>query len=108
LDRAKAIILTPKEEWPVIDRETTSSGDIFTRYAVPLAAIGPVAQFIGSQAFGYRAFGVTYRPSFTASLSTAILTFVLSLVGLFIISLVADKIAPKFGGESSSRNAFKV
>lgn len=106
--RAKAIILKPKEEWPVIDRETTPSGDIFTRYALPLAAIGPVAQFIGGQVFGYGAFGVTYRPSIASGLSMAILGFVLSLVGLFVVSFIADKLAPKFGGESSSRSAFKL
>ena len=38
----------------------------------------------------------------------AILGFVLSLVGLFVVSFIADKLAPKFGGESSSRSAFKL
>jgi len=57
--RAKAIILKPKEEWPVIDRETTPSGDIFTRYALPLAANGPVAQSIGGQVFSFGTFGIT-------------------------------------------------
>lgn len=108
IERAKAIILKPKEEWPVIDREPTSSGDIFTRYAVPLAAIGPIALFIGSQVFGFGAFGITYRPSLMSSLSLAITSFVLGLVGLFVLSFVADKLAPNFGGESNSRNAFKL
>ncbi|MBT2185754.1 Yip1 family protein [Sphingobium nicotianae] len=108
VERAKAIILKPKDEWPVIDRETTSSGDIFTRYAVPLAAIGPVALLIGSQLFGYGAFGITYRPSLMSSLSLAITSFVLGLIGLFALSFVADKLAPNFGGASSSRNAFKL
>jgi hypothetical protein len=106
--RVKAIILRPKEEWPVIERETTPSGEIFMRYAVPLAAIGPVAQFIGSQVFGYSAFGVSIRPSFATSLSLAISGFVLSLIGLFVISFVADRLAPKFGGEQNARNAFKL
>ena len=108
VERAKAIILKPKDEWPVIERELTSSGDIFTRYAVPLAAIGPVALFIGSQLFGYGAFGITYRPSVTAGLSIAVTSFVLGLVGLLVLTLVADKLAPNFGGESNSRNAFKL
>lgn len=108
VDRAKAIILKPKEEWPVIDRETTPSGDIFTRYVVPLAAIGPVASLLGSQLFGFSALGISFRPSFMFSVSTAILTFVLALVSVFVISFIADKLATNFGGESSSRNAFKL
>lgn len=108
VDRAKAIILQPKAEWPVIQTEATPSGEIFTRYAVPLAAIGPVAQLLGSQLFGFSAFGVTYRPSLAGSLSMAIIGFILSLLGIFIISFIANKLAPKFGGEQSSRMAFKL
>jgi len=105
--RAKAIILKPRETWPVIAREATPSGDIFTRYALPLAAIGPVAVFLGGQLFGYSV-GFTFRPSIMSALAMAIGTYVMSLVGLFIVSFVADWLAPKFGGESSSRNAFKL
>jgi len=106
--RAKAIILKPKEEWPVIERETASSGDIFTRYALPLAAIGPVATFLGGQIFGYGAFGVSFKPSLVGGLSQAVISYVLSLIGLFVICFVANKLAPSFGGETSSRNAFKL
>ena len=108
VERAKAIILQPRSEWPVIEAETTPSGEIFTRYAVPLAAIGPVAQLLGSQLFGFSAFGVTYRPSLAGGLSMAIIGFILALLGIFIISFIANKLAPKFGGESSSRAAFKL
>jgi hypothetical protein len=41
-------------------------------------------------------------------LSQAIISFVLSLVGLFVISFIANKLAPTFGGESNSRRAFKL
>lgn len=108
VERAKAIILKPREEWPIIERETVSSGDLFTRYAVPLAAIGPVSQFIGGQLFGYGALGFTYRPGIMGGLSMALVGYVLSLIGLFVISFAANKLAPTFGGESSSRNAFKL
>jgi hypothetical protein len=108
VERAKAIILRPKTEWPIIEREPSSSGEIFTRYAIPLAAIGPLAQFIGGQVFGYGAFGISYRPSLMSGLSMAMSGFVLSLVGLFIITFIADKLAGKFGGVSNSRNAFKL
>ena len=57
--RAKAILLRPREEWPVIAREPMSSGDLFTSYALPLAAIAPAAGFLGSQIFGYSAGAIT-------------------------------------------------
>ena len=60
-ERAKAIILTPKDEWLKIAGETTSQRDILLHYAIPLTAIGPVASFIGGQMFGYGAFGFSYR-----------------------------------------------
>ena len=108
VERAKAIILTPKDEWPRIAAETTSQRDILIRYAIPLAAIGPVAAFLGGQIFGYGAFGFSYKPGLIAGLSTAVITFVLGLVGLFVVSLIADWLAPKFEGEANKLQAFKL
>ncbi|MCW2350534.1 MULTISPECIES: Yip1 family protein [unclassified Sphingobium] len=108
MERAKAIILKPKAEWPVIAAETTPSGDIFTNYALPLAGISPIAAFVGGQLFGFGAFGFSYRPSLMGGLSMAVTSFILALVSLFLISFIANKLAPKFGGVGSSRNAFKL
>ena len=49
VERAKAITLKPDESWPQIAAEQTTPGDIITRYAMPLLAIGPVASFIGRE-----------------------------------------------------------
>ena len=95
VDRGKAIILKPTEEWPRIAVETDSQGDILRNYVVPLAAIGPVAGLIGSQLFGYGALFVSYRPSIVSSLVTALLSFVLTIVGVFVLAAIADWLAPK-------------
>jgi hypothetical protein len=108
VDRAKAIILTPKDEWPKIALETTSQGDILRSYVLPLAAIGPIASFIGGQVFGYGALGFSYRPSLIWSLSNAIISYVLSIVAVFVLMLIADFLAPKFDGQSNRLNAFKM
>ncbi len=42
--RIKAILMTPKTEWPIVARETARTGDVFTSYVMPLAAIGPEAE----------------------------------------------------------------
>jgi len=106
--RAKAMILSPRDEWPRIEAETETAQEVFLHYAVPLAAIGPVAQLIGSQVFGYSVLGISYRPGLVASISTAIISYVLTLVGVLVLSLIADLLAPKFGGVSSRTNAMKL
>jgi hypothetical protein len=106
--RIKAILLRPRAEWPVIAREPMSSGDLFTNYALPLAAIGPVAGFLGSQLLGYSAGGMVYRPSVLGSLGFALAGYVQALVGLFVISFIVKRLAPSFGGEASARGAFKL
>lgn len=108
IDRAKNILLEPLEEWPKIEAETTSIQEILTRYVLPLAAIGPVASLIGSQVFGMGGFGITIRPSLMSSLSTAIVTYVMSVIGIFVLSLIADFLAPKFDGQSNRVSAFKL
>jgi len=106
--RVKAIILAPKDEWPVIAAETRSSGAIFTRYVLPLAAIGPVASLIGGQVLGYDAFGFTYRPDLTAALGTALIGFLLTLVGVVVLTFIAEFLAGKFGGQANRAQAFKL
>lgn len=108
VDRAKGIILKPVEEWPKIAAETDSQSEILKNYVLPLAAIGPIASLIGSQIFGYGALFVSYRPSIVSSLVTALLSFVLTIVGVFVLAAIADWLAPKFEGQSNKANAFKL
>jgi hypothetical protein len=106
--RARAIVLAPKEEWPRIAAEPQTPGDIFTRYVIPLAAIGPVATLIGGQVFGYGAFGFTYRPKLLPALGTAAITFLLTLVSIVILTFIAEFLAPRFGGQANRAQAFKL
>jgi hypothetical protein len=108
VDRVKSILLTPKEEWPRIDAEPATIGGLYTSYVVPLAAIPAAAGLIGALAFGYSFFGVTWRPSIGSALSMAVTQYVLALVGVFVLSLIVDWLAPTFGGVKNNINAFKV
>lgn len=108
VDRAKSIIMKPAEEWPKIAEEPASIGDIFVKYAVPLAAIGPVSTLIGSQIFGYGAFGFSFKPSFMGALGAAVVSYVAMLVGLFVLMLIANFLAPRFGGAQDNTRAFKL
>lgn len=108
IDRVKAILLKPKEEWPRIEAEQTSQAQILTGYVLILAAIGPIAEFLGSQIFGRSFLFVEFRPSFMSSIVSAIVNYILAVVGIFILAFITDFLAPKFDGQSSKLNAFKL
>lgn len=52
VDRAKNILLSPNSEWEVIRSESTTTAELFTKYAVILAAIPAIAGFIGYYLIG--------------------------------------------------------
>ncbi|MGR4893089.1 Yip1 family protein [Sphingopyxis sp. LARHCG72] len=108
IQRAKDILLKPKETWPVIAAEPATTQSIYVPYVVALAAIGPVAQFIGGQVFGFTAFGVTYHPPIASALVSAILSYGLTLATVFLLALVIDGLAPNFGGQKDQVQALKV
>lgn len=108
VERAKAITLQPDATWPKIAAEQTSSGDILTRYALPLAAIGPIASFIGGQLFGISMLFATIKPGLMGGLTMAVTSFAMSLVALVILTFIADFLAPNFGGQSNRAQAFKL
>lgn len=108
VERVKGILLKPKDEWPKIAAEPATPADLIIRYALPLLAIGPIASFLGGQIFGYGAFGFSYRPGLMAGLTGAITGFVVALIAVMVLALIADALAPKFGGESNRTNAFKL
>jgi Yip1 domain len=109
VNRAKNICLTPNTEWPVIAAEPTPPATLITEYVVPLAAIGAVAGFIGGSIVGtgLGMFG-SYRLPLVTGLTLAVFTFVMAIVGCFIISLIINALAPTFGGQKDSNQALKV
>src|SRR3546814_17493263 len=62
VQRAKDILLKPKETWPVIAAEPATTQSIYVPYVVVLAAIGPIAQFIGGPVFGFTHIGLPFPP----------------------------------------------
>lgn len=108
IQRAKDILLKPKETWPVIAAEPATTQSIYMPYVLALAAIGPLAGFIGGQVFGITLFGVTYHPPLVTALVSAIVSYGLSLASVFILALVIDGLAPSFGGQKDQVQALKV
>ena len=108
VERIKRLLTAPAQEWPRIDAEPMTIKSIYTGWVVPLAAIGPVAALIGSLVFGIPILGITIRPSIGAAVGTAVAGYVVALIGVYILSLIINALAPSFGGTKNAVSAFKV
>jgi hypothetical protein len=109
VERVKRILLTPKTEWEVIDAEPATAAELYTRYIAPLAAIGPIAQLIGYSAFGVSVpFVGTYRVPIGSAITQAIVMYVLTLAGTYVLALIIDALAPTFNGQRSQIQALKL
>ena len=108
VDRAKAILLTPQKEWPVIEAESTSPASLYTGYIVPLAAVPAVSSLIGLTVFGISLLGTSFRVPIGDALPRVAVQYVLTLVGVFIMALIVDALAPTFGGTKSQIQALKL
>jgi hypothetical protein len=108
VERAKNLLLQPKVEWPVIDAEPHTVQGLYTQYIMILAAIGPVAAFIGYSLIGISGFGYSYRVPIAAGIAHMVMSYLLMLGSVYLMALVIDALAPTFGGEKNFMQAFKV
>jgi len=99
--RAKNILTSPKTEWPVIAGEGTGTGALYAGYVAPLAAIPPIAAIVGNLLFGE-------DMTFGQSVTIGIVRFVIALVGVYVLGLIASKIAPSFGGKDDLAQGLKL
>lgn len=106
--RAKNIILSPKTEWQVIDAEPATVGGLYGGYIAILAAIPPIAMAVGLLLFGLNLIIIVIHPSTTYILTSAITQYVLALVGVFVLALIIDALAPTFGGTKNRIQALKA
>jgi Yip1 domain len=100
VERVKAILLTPKSEWLVIESEPGDPAYLFTNYVAILAAIPPVCGFIGGVVFG--------RVGIVSGLAGAVIQYLLAFVLVYVVGLIIDALAPTFGGEKDQPNALKL
>jgi hypothetical protein len=109
IERVKAILLTPKTEWPVIAEEPTSVADLYKNYIVLLAAVPAIFSFLGSAVFGVRVpFGGTVRLGVGFGLTNAIASYVIALATVYIMALIVNALAQNFGGQKNMVQAVKV
>lgn len=99
VERAKAIVTTPKTEWQAIEGEPGDPAYLFANYVAILAAIPAVCRFIGTAIFGRSILG---------GFGYAIVHYLLTFVMLYVVALIVDALAPTFGGQKSQSAALKL
>ena len=108
-ERVMGILFKPKEEWTIISGETTAIPELYKSYIVPLAAVGPVASIIGMSIVGVRIpFVGSMRLSFASTFASAVVHYILTLIGVYALALIIDGLAPTFSGEKNTNQALKV
>lgn len=106
--RVKAILMTPKTEWPVIAAEPANVPDLYKNYIALLAIIPAVAGFIKGSLIGYGMLGVHYRTPVGAGITGAIVGYVLSLAMVYVMALIIDALAPTFNAQKNPVQALKT
>jgi hypothetical protein len=108
IKRVVAIITKPNDEWENIKNESMTIADMFVKYAIILAAIPAVAGFLGNMLIGRSIVGFTIRVPFFRSFAWAIVMYVLSLVGVYVLALIIDALATSFGSQKDLVQSMKV
>jgi peptidoglycan biosynthesis protein MviN/MurJ (putative lipid II flippase) len=107
VSKVQAILLKPNDEWTKIKDEPTTIQQLFTQYAVILAAIPAVAQFLGWAVLGFR---IPYAGGSwtTRALLYAIFSYILSLVSVYALGFIINALAPNFSSTQSLPLAMKL
>ncbi|MGY0559462.1 Yip1 family protein [Luteimonas sp. A277] len=108
IERATAILLSPRSEWPAIAAEPATAASLYTGYFMLLAAIPAVAGFIKGSLIGHSVFGMRITTPFMAGLMGMVLGYVLGLVVLYVVAMIVNALAPKFEGQKNQVQALKA
>lgn len=104
VSRVQDILLKPRKTWPTIASEPTDVASLYKDYVLILAAIPPVAGFVGLSLIGLG----FMRVPLMFGLSSMIAQYVLTLVMVYVLALIVDALAPTFGGTRDRMRALKL
>lgn len=109
LARVKNIVLAPKSEWPVIAPEPTTISQLYVGYVMPLAVLAALLGFVRMSVVGVStAFGGSFRMPLSTGLTYMVMMFVSALIGIFLVGLIINALAPTFSAQRDQRQALKV
>ncbi len=108
IQRVQDILLKPKDTWPVIAAEPGDTMSLYKDYLIFLALVPAVAGFIGMSLIGFGGFGFSMRVPLASGLVNMVVGYVLSLAMVFALGLIANALAPTFGGTKDPVSALKL
>lgn len=109
IERIRLLLTTPKTEWPAIAAEPATVKSLYTGYIMILAAIPAVCTFLKMALIGSSFFGLgVFHASVSAAIGSMLMSYVLSLIGVFVLALIIDALAPTFDGQKSRVQALKT
>jgi hypothetical protein len=106
IQRIQNILLKPATEWDVIAAEPATTQSVMT-YAAIVSAIPAIASTIGGFVPAC-AFGICVHLNPIFVVVGGIVRYIVGLVGVYLIALIVDALAPSFGGEKNQIQALKV
>jgi hypothetical protein len=106
--RVKAILITPKTEWPIAAAEPAAVGSLYTGYIAIVAALPAIAGFIKSSLIGTTVFGITVRTPVAMGMVGMLLSYLLGLVLVYVMALIVNALAPTFNGQKDMVQALKT
>lgn len=105
LTRIWKILSDTENEWKEISRDAASDKDFYINYIIPLAAIGPIASFIG---FGYVGLpGFKTLPILYCFLQSSI-TFIFTLASVYMMAVLISSLTYVTGNYDDDGEAIKV
>jgi hypothetical protein len=106
--RVKAILTTPKTEWPVIGAEPETVKGLYLNYIVILAAIPPLASFIKNTLIGTSIMGVSIRFPIGAGIGSMVAGYLVNLGVVYLMAWIVNALATSFGGQKDMVQALKT
>jgi hypothetical protein len=109
IEKAKLVILSPKECWQKISNENTPPKELVQTIIAPLLVVGVVLSVVGLQVFGiYMGPLGTWRPPFFPHLFSQIGFAIISVVMLYVSAFIVQKLAGLFHGTATPERAFSL
>lgn len=109
LDRAISILKSPLTELNKVKGEQVSKDYLIKQYIAILAVIPAIAYIIGMGIVGINMgmFG-SFKYPIESAVVGGILTYILTIVGVYVLSIVINALAPNFTSKQSEIQALKL
>lgn len=108
IERVKAILITPKTEWPIAATESATTSGLYAGYIAIVAAFPIIAGFLKGSLIGTSVFGITVRTPIGMGIVGMLLHYGLTLVLVYVMALIINALAPTFGGQKDMVQALKT